>query len=132
MLLSDDMTYRVLIIDDDISCITALNSILSRQYTIHVSKCGYEGVMLAEKFLPDIVLLDIVMPEMDGFQVLAALKGSIITKDIPVMIITSLLDKSDEERCLALGAVDYIRKPFGAEIVRLRVGNLLGHIYQKR
>ena len=124
----DDKRFRVLIIDDDISSITALNSILGSQYILHVTKCGREGIMLAEKFLPDIILLDVVMPAMDGFEVLDALKSSVITRDIPVILVSSCLDRTDEEKGLALGAVDYIRKPIVSEIIRLRIGNLLKQI----
>ena len=125
--MDDKKRYSVLIIDDDRSSIIALNSILSAQYNIHVTKYGYDGVRIAEQFQPDIILLDVVMPDMDDFQVLTALKSSVITKDIPVLLITSRSDKEDEEKGLALGAIDYIRKPITSQNVRLRVGN---HIRQ--
>ena len=124
----DDKKFRVLIIDDDHASIVALNSILSSQYNIHVTKSGREGIKIAEQYRPDIILLDIAMPHMDGFQILTALKNSTLTRDIPVLFVTARLDKADEEKGLSLGAIDYIRKPFVPENVRLRVSNHLRQI----
>jgi diguanylate cyclase (GGDEF)-like protein len=114
---------RVLIIDDEKSNILALTNILSREYKVYVVIDPREAVETAERDLPDVILLDIIMPEMDGYGVIAALRKSEKTRDIPVIFITGLCDAESEEKGLILGAADYISKPFSPAIVRLRVAN---------
>ena len=113
----------VLVIDDEITNITALTVILRSEYTVYSEDCGKDGIIAAEKYVPDIILLDVIMPEMDGYEVISALKNSEKTKHIPVIFISSLDTYIDEELGLKLGAVDYISKPFSAAIVRHRIRN---------
>ncbi|MCL2056062.1 MAG: diguanylate cyclase [Oscillospiraceae bacterium] len=113
----------ILIIDDEKSNIVMLSHILSPDYTVYASKSGKNGIALAKNNLPDLILLDILMPEMDGYEVLSALKASKETKEIPVIFVTGLSDSGDEQKGLALGAADYIAKPFSPAIVKLRVLN---------
>lgn len=127
----DTTRNSVLIIEDQKTTITVLTKILSPEYTIYSAENGQEGIKAAELYLPDIILLDILMLEMDGFAVISILKKSDITKDIPVIFITSLTGDADEERGLALGAADYITKPFSPAIVKLRLRNqimMLDHL----
>ncbi|MCL2031036.1 MAG: diguanylate cyclase [Oscillospiraceae bacterium] len=114
---------RVLIVDDAGSNIMALTHILSPEYTVYAVKHGKDAVNAAEKHLPDVILLDIVMPDMDGYAVIAALKESDITRNIPVIFITGLRKAADEEKGLILGAADYIAKPFSPEVVKLKIRN---------
>jgi len=113
----------VLIVDDEKSNIIALTHILGPEYTIYFAKNGMDAIELAEKFLPDVILLDILMPEMDGYDVISRLKKGSKTNEIPVIFITGLTDVEEEEKGLSLGAADYISKPFSSEIVKLRVRN---------
>ena len=113
----------VLIVDDERSSISALRNILNIEYTIYASSNGQDAIETAEEFLPDIILLDVMMPDMDGYDVITVLKKSDNTRDIPVIIITGLGNTDDEEKGLALGAADYITKPFHPAIVKLRVQN---------
>ena len=113
----------ILIVDDENSNIMALTYILGSDYTIYAAKNGKNALAAAEKHLPDVILLDIVMPEMDGYMVLAALKESEITRHIPVIFISGLHSSDDEEKGVALGAADFIGKPFSPAIVKLRVSN---------
>ena len=113
----------ILVVDDENSNIMVLSHILSPDYTVYVAKNGKNAIHAAEKYLPDIILLDIIMPEMDGYAIIAALKESEKTRDTPVIFITGLNNADDEERGLTLGAVDYIIKPFSPAIVKLRVRN---------
>ena len=113
--------YSILVIDDEKTNLMALNTILSPDYTIFIAKSGQEGLKRIGIDKPDLILLDILMPEMDGFEVLKRLKESEDTRDIPVIIITSLDNEADEEKGLELGAVDYIGKPFKNAIVKARV-----------
>ncbi|MDR2103133.1 MAG: diguanylate cyclase [Treponema sp.] len=113
--------YKILIIDDEKSNLMVLNSILSPDYTIFTAKSGKEGLSRALAEQPDLILLDIIMPDMNGFEVLKILKASEEAGRIPVIIITGLDNDVDEERGFALGAVDYIGKPFKNAIVKARV-----------
>ena len=122
----------VLIVDDEKSNLVVLTHVLSREYTIYTAKDGHDAINKARKLLPDIILLDIIMPEMDGYEVLATLKNSDETRDIPVIFITGLGSIEDEEKGLALKAADYISKPFSSAIVKLRVGNQVQIVNQLR
>jgi putative two-component system response regulator len=112
---------KILIIDDEKMNIIALAHFLKPQYEILIAGDGPSGLEAAEKHMPDIILLDIIMPGMSGFDVIVKLKESENTKNIPVIFITGLSDSDDEEKGIALGAVDYITKPFGKSIVKRRV-----------
>jgi diguanylate cyclase (GGDEF)-like protein len=126
-----DGKFSILVIDDEKANLLVLNTILSRDYTVYTAKSGAEGLKLAQADLPDLILLDIIMPDMDGFEVLKCLKAAEELKNIPVIFITGLDNDTDEEKGLVLGAVDYITKPFKNAIVLARVRNqiqILEHI----
>ncbi|MCL2269924.1 MAG: response regulator [Treponema sp.] len=116
---------RILIIDDEKINILALAHFLKPQYEIIVAVDGVSALETVEKHLPDLILLDIIMPDMSGFDVIAKLKGSAATKDIPVIFITGLSNASDEATGLSLGAVDYIAKPFNKPLVNARIASQL-------
>ena len=122
--------YSILIVDDLELNIAALSDILKNDYTLYVTKNGHEAVACAEKFLPTVIVLDIVMEGMDGYEVLTRLKQNEKTKDIPVIFATVLMRDEDEAKGLALGAADYIVKPFSPHIVRLRVQNQIKIVRQ--
>ena len=115
----------LLIVDDDVPNIRALTDILGRDYIIYAAKDGEHAIKAAEERSPDLILLDVLMPGMDGYEVIAELKKSFRTQSIPVIFVTGLDSSEDEKRGLTLGAVDYISKPFSPEIVKLRVHNQL-------
>lgn len=117
------MKQSVLIIDDSVVNINTLNLILKEDYRIYVSKNGKDGIEQAISLQPSIILLDIVMPEMDGFQVLEILSKNPLIENTPIMIISSLSDEKKEERGLQLGAVDYITKPFNPSVIKAKVKN---------
>ena len=115
---------RVLIVDDQISNVKLLAAILGDDYRTRVATNGPDALKLAESTpQPDLILLDIMMPDMDGYEVCRKLKGNSATHNIPVIFITALSSESDEEIGLDLGAIDYITKPLSAPIVRARVRN---------
>ena len=130
--MNNTVRSRILIVDDEKTNILYLNRILSADYEIYTAKDGPKGIQLANKYLPDIILLDIVMPGMDGYEILSVLKSSEKTKAIPVIFITGLSGDDEETKGLALGADDYIVKPFRDEIVRLRVRNQLKIVEQMK
>ena len=113
----------LLIVDDENANIYALTQILGEEFVIYAAKNGQDALEVACNYTPDVILLDILMPDMDGYEVLSVLKRKDLTKDIPVIFITGLSNCEAEEKGLALGASDYISKPFSSAIVKLRVRN---------
>ena len=122
----------ILIVDDERSNISMLRNILHSEYTIYASSDGQDAIETAEEFLPDVILLDIIMPDMDGYEVISALKRSEKTQNIPVIFITGLDNAEAETKGLALGAVDYMSKPFNSAIVKLRVKTQIELVEQFR
>ena len=112
---------RLLIVDDEPTNIHILSNILSDDYEIRAANSGERAIEAATSQSPDLILLDMVMPEMDGIQVCEALKANEATKNIPVIFVTSMSDSVNEERGLEAGAVDYISKPISPPIVKARV-----------
>ena len=127
-----DTRNTVLIIDDEKANIIALTHILSSEYKIYAAKSGRDGIDLACNYIPDVILLDIQMPGMDGYETLSCLKYEEKTQNIPVIFITGLSDSGDEEKGLSFGAADYITKPFSSLVVRLRIENQIKMINQLR
>ncbi|MCK5070194.1 MAG: response regulator [Desulfocapsa sp.] len=115
----------VLIVDDVESNIDILIETLDGEYEISVAMDGESALESVEVEIPDLILLDIMMPGMNGYEVCRALKENPATKDIPVIFLTAMIDEANEEKGLMLGAVDYITKPFSPELVQARVHNQL-------
>jgi len=115
----------VLIIDDEKSNIIALTHFLREDYSVYVTRDSRDAVEMAEDHRPDIILLDIIMPEMDGYEVISALKKSKKANDIPVVFISGLVSPDAIKKGFSLGASDYITKPFEAAAVRDTVKKLL-------
>jgi diguanylate cyclase (GGDEF)-like protein len=122
----------LLIVDDDRSNLMMLSGILKEDYAIRVASDGESAIRIAEQYLPDLILLDVLMPDMDGYQVFTALQNSDITSHIPVIFITGLNNTDDEKRGLQLGAADYISKPFDDMVVKLRIHHQIRIINQLR
>ena len=122
------MKQKVLIVDDEPSNIRALTDILGTDYKLFAVTNGPDAIEAAQAHSPDIILLDVVMPEMDGYAVIAALKSSEKTKNIPVIFLTAKADPENESRGLELGAEDYVFKPFSRSLLlkRLKMHLLLG------
>lgn len=113
---------RILIIDDTPGIIHILSGILEKDYTIMVAKNGQRGLQRAlSKPAPDLILLDIIMPEMNGYDVCKELKANAATRDIPVIFITVMGEEENEAQGFEVGAVDYITKPFNPEVVKARL-----------
>jgi putative two-component system response regulator len=112
---------RVLIVDDEPGNIKILSTVLAGDYALSVATNGKQAIEVAKVQSPDIVLLDMIMPEMDGIEVCEALKADEQTRDIPVIFVTSMSDTVNEERGLDAGACDYITKPISPPIVKARV-----------
>lgn len=112
---------KVLIVDDSIVQAAQLKAILEDEYDVTVAQRAEDGLRWASEENFSLILLDVVMPGMDGFTLLKRLQEEIITQNVPVILITSLSGVADEQRGLILGAVDYIIKPFEPLIVKARV-----------
>ena len=122
----------VLVVDDDKESITAISHMLTPEYTVYEAKNGRDAIGTAEEYLPDVILLDVIMPDMDGYEVLSALKESNKTRYIPVIFITGLDDNVNEEKGLALGVTDYINKPLHEAIIKSRISHQIQIIRQIR
>ena len=119
---SDKARQAILIVDDSPENIMILMDLLCDQYTITVATNGKRALHLAGSDTPpDLILLDVLMPEMSGYEVCAQLKAAPRTSDIPVIFVTGLSDESDEQKGFDLGAVDFILKPFSPSLVKARV-----------
>lgn len=120
---------KILIVDDVVHNIAVLRDILHSDYQIFMATNGRDALSRAHSEKPDIILLDIVMPEMDGFKICEYLKEDEQTSDIPVIFITGNNEIENETRGLSLGAVDFISKPINALVVQARIKT---HLEMKR
>src|SRR5215468_775921 len=112
----------LLLVDDDPENIEMVNSILGDKYEIRVAKNGVKALELANmEPTPGLILLDVIMPHMDGYEACKHLKEDAKTRDIPIIFLTGKTDVVDETRGFEVGAVDYIHKPFSPPIVTARV-----------
>lgn len=119
----------ILIVDDMPDNLKLLGQVLGKHYRMLCATYGGKGLEIAAVQKPDLILLDIMLPDMDGYEVCAQLKADPLTRSIPVIFITSMNQETDEARGLAIGAIDYITKPFSPAIVQARVHN---HLELKR
>lgn len=113
--------FNVLIVDNEINNIYTLFRSLKNEYNVSAANSGKMALEKAQNEKPDIILLDVMMPDMDGYEMLKKLKSSNLTSDIPVILISDLVSPSAETKGLFLGAVDYISRPFNVDVVRARV-----------
>lgn len=118
--------YRILLVDDSLLNIIYLKNALEEDYEVISTTDGNEALKIAKSTNPpSIILLDIIMPEISGFEICKKLKEDDITKEIPVIFITSLQEEKEEEYGLSIGAIDFIKKPFCIPIVKIRIKNHL-------
>ncbi|HIE26322.1 TPA: response regulator [Candidatus Poribacteria bacterium] len=122
---------RILIVEDDLDIAEMLNAYFGVQgYEVLTVNWGEDGVRAAIAERPNLVILDIRLPDIDGYEVARRLRGDRRTKDIPIIFLTEKRDRSDRLRGLELGADDYITKPFDVQELRLRVRNSLERMEQ--
>ncbi|MDR0293706.1 MAG: response regulator [Oscillospiraceae bacterium] len=111
----------VIVVDDEATNLSFLKEILQDEYNVRLSPSGERAIVFMEKSAPDLILLDIEMPGMNGYDVIRAVKKNPLWQDIPILILTGQDDRDGEEIAFGLGAVDYIRKPISAGVVKARV-----------
>ena len=119
--MGDDDKAVILVVDDQTTVVRVMGRMLSESYIVHVATSGERALKIAEEKVPDIILLDMVMPQMSGIDVCIHLKQNPVTQHIPVIFVTSMDDHHNEARGFKAGAVDYITKPPSPEIVHARV-----------
>ena len=123
---------KILVIDDEKDVLEVLRLVLSRSgYEVTASSSGMEGLASAQSERPDLVLLDIMMQRMDGWEVLRALKSGAETRDIPVVILSARVEPKDKIRGLQEGAVDYVTKPFAVREILEKVSLILGEVAER-
>lgn len=125
MTLPHDRRPRLLLVDDEPTNLQVLRGILQADYRLLYARDGATALKLAREELPDLVLLDVMMPGMSGHAVCRALKSDVATAGMPVIFVTALADAGDETQGFDAGAVDYIVKPVSPPVVRARVRNHL-------
>ena len=125
----DDHRPRLLLVDDEPTNLQLLRQVLQADYRLLFATDGARALQLAKEQRPDLILLDIMMPGMDGYAVCQALKRQPLTAHIPVIFVTALTDTQDETRGFDVGAVDYITKPVSPPVVRARVRTQLSLVH---
>ncbi|WP_374833780.1 diguanylate cyclase [Paenochrobactrum pullorum] len=119
----------ILIVDDEVTNIEIMNAVLEDTYEICFATSGEQALEVARNVLPDLILLDVMMPGIDGYDVCERIKSERLLADVPVIFTTGLTDEDAEVRGLSLGAIDYITKPIQPVVLRARVAN---HVELKR
>ncbi len=125
-MIEENKKQKVLIVDDEEMNLKLLSAILTNNgYEYDMAKNGYEALQKVREFIPDLILLDIMMPEMDGYEVCRRLKADSSTQNIPIIMITALADRESRIKGLDSGASDFLTKPFDRVELVLRTKNLL-------
>lgn len=124
-LLQPGVQQTLLVVDDEATNLSVMRQILKDNYRLVFAKNGDKALELAREEQPDLILLDVMMPDTSGYDVCAQLKQDKTTAEIPVIFVTALTETADEARGFAVGGVDYITKPVSAPIVRARVATHL-------
>ncbi|WP_407331592.1 response regulator [Enterovibrio sp. 27052020O] len=120
------MAYKILVVDDEPSNLHVMRTILQDQYTLIFAKSGERAIELTMQQRPDLILLDIMMPGMNGYEVCRQLKNERAVSHIPIVIVSALDEYQSEVEGLKSGAADFLIKPVSPELVKSRVANLLG------
>ncbi|MEW6991235.1 diguanylate cyclase [Colwelliaceae bacterium 6441] len=128
----ENLSQKILIVDDEKANRKILKELLQDEATIIFAKNGQQAIEYARKHIPDLILLDVIMPDRSGFDVIEEIKNDPITMNISVIFVTGLANSDDEERGFDLGGCDYIYKPFKANIVIARVLMHLELIQQRK
>ncbi len=121
--MNNEEQHRILVVDDEPASIEVLTHIFGDDYEVFFATCGEKALELAMTAGPDVILLDVIMPGIDGYEVCRRLQAEPLTAGIPIIFITSCGDQEAETRGLEAGAMDYIQKPFNQAVVKVRTRN---------
>ncbi|MBF0469577.1 MAG: response regulator [Desulfamplus sp.] len=127
----EDHKWRVLVVDDEPNNLHLMRNILAEEYHLSFAINGINALEVVRKVMPDIILMDIMMPHMDGYEACRMIKADETIADIPVIFITAMSEDEDESHGFEVGGVDYITKPVSKSIVRARVATHLALHDQK-
>ena len=116
---------RLLVVDDTPANLALLANLLNKAYRVQLAASGAKALELAQRNPPDLVILDVMMPDLDGYEVCRRLKADVRTRDVPVLFLTALSQPEDESRGFAAGGADFIHKPFNPATVLARVATQL-------
>jgi CheY-like chemotaxis protein len=120
------MTASALVVDDDRLLLRLIELNLGKAgLKVLLADSGKEALRLAQEENPDIILLDLMMPIMDGYEVMRLLKASEKTRDIPVVMLTAKSSQDDRQRCEEMGAADYVTKPFSLDLLRSMISRIV-------
>jgi len=118
--------YRILIVDDEPNIVLALELLMKKEgYEVHTVDDGERAVLAAKELRPDLILLDIMMPKMDGYEVCQRIRSDALLKDVSIIMLTAKGREVEREKGLALGADHYITKPFSTRQVVMKVKEIL-------
>jgi len=123
---------KIIIVDDNASYLSIVRVLLKTHYEIYPAPSAFKLFRIIENFIPDLVLLDVNMPEMNGFEAISILKENPRYKNIPVVFLTAKDDEASAIKGLDLGASDYVTKPFSGPLLLKRISNILLIEQQKR
>jgi len=112
---------KIVMVDDNITNLMIARNLLADKYDVFTIASGKKLFQFLEKVRPDLILLDIEMPEMDGYEVIEILKNSESNADIPVIFLTATVDPESEVKGMSMGAIDYITKPFSQQLLLKRI-----------
>ena len=112
---------KIICVDDNLTNLTALKNIFKDLYEVYTASSAAKMFELLTKIQPDLILLDVEMPELSGYEAAKLLKNNVEYKDFPIIFVTSKNDPASEMEGLALGAVDYIYKPYAVQLLRKRI-----------
>jgi DNA-binding response OmpR family regulator len=120
-----DKRFRVLAVDDEAVNTQLIKSVLRDEYDVLTATSGREAIELLKQYKPDLILLDVLMPDLDGFEVCRMIKADAAYAGMPVIFLTALDTQAGEMQGLELGGIDYVAKPFNFPLLKLRVRNHL-------
>lgn len=130
--MENEQSSCILVVDDEASNIHILNQILKESYTVYAARTGKAALKIAGEKRPGLILLDVIMPDINGLEVLSKLKSSDATRSIPVIIISGLNSAEDEQAGFQLGAAGYITKPFSSSVVKEKIEQCLNYVKHER
>ncbi|HAM52612.1 MAG TPA: hypothetical protein DCP92_18645 [Nitrospiraceae bacterium] len=117
---------KILVVEDDLTFASILSiGLRSKGYTVEMAHDGLEGLRKAEDFIPDLIILDVNLPKLSGFDVAMRLKETETLKKIPILMLTALSQEANIERGYSLGIEDYLTKPFNVEHLFLKIKKYL-------
>ncbi len=120
-----DKRFKILAVDDEPHNLKLISSALKGRYEILTAMDGHDAIRQVEDYMPDLILLDVMMPEISGFDVCTAIKANPLFADIPVIFLTAMDTHEGARQGLDIGGIDYLTKPVDIELLRLRVSNHL-------